>query len=176
MSNILNHNRILIDFILSGEDYWDFHLSEEVAYAGALEGLTTECLSAYIDFNDPNCIFWDDTYSKEDYIWENAVNEGVQLDYIGVTGVDNGFITYQKDRITNKEFLELFLHSTYDTKQNDMRLHLRKVNGNNQIYDYSNNITNIDNREVAELNGEVCQFPDKYVGGNCPLDIETENE
>lgn len=157
MSNILNHNRILIDFILSGEDYWDFHLSEEVAYAGALEGLTTECLSAYIDFNDPNCIFWDDTYSKEDYIWENAVNEGVQLDYIGVTGVDNGFITYQKDRITNKEFLELFLHSTYDTKQNDMRLHLRKVNGNNQIYDYSNNITNIDNREVAELNGGFYQ-------------------
>ena len=32
------------------------------------------------------------------------------------------------------------------------------------------------NTKRCRLNGEVCQFPDKYVGGNCPLDIETENE
>lgn len=157
MSNILNHNRILIDFMLSGEDYWDFHLSEEMGYGGTLEGLSTECLSAYIDFNDPDCIFWDDTFSKSDYIWKNAINEGVLLDYIGVTGVDNGLITYQKDRITNKEFLDIFLHSTYETEANDMRLHMRKVNGNNQIYDYSNNITRVDNKDVAELKGGFYQ-------------------
>lgn len=157
MSNILNHNRALINFILSGEDYWDFHLSEEMGYGGTLEGLATECLSSYIDFNDPDCIFWDDAFSKSDYIWKNAVNDGILLDYIGVTGVDNGFITYQKDRITNKEFLDIFLHSSYETEQNDMRLHMRKVNGNNQIYDYSNNIIHIDNKDVAELNGGFYQ-------------------
>lgn len=157
MSNILNHNRNLIDFSLTKEDYWDFHLCDEVGYVGAAEGLTEECLSAYIDFNDPNCVFWDDAYSKADYVWENAVNDGVTLDYIGVTGVDNGFISYRKDRITNDEFLELFLNSTHEIEADDMRLSLRKVNGNNQIYDYSNDITNIDDIDTAILNGGFYQ-------------------
>ena len=157
MGNILNHNRILIDFMLSGEDYWDFHLSEEMGYGGTVGGLSTECLSAYLDFNDPECVFWDDAFSKNDYIWENAINDGVIMDYIGVTGVDNGFISFQKDRITNKEFLNIFLHSTHNTENGDMRLHLRKVNGNNQIYDYSNNLVHIDDMDVAELNGGFYQ-------------------
>lgn len=157
MSNILNHNRILIDFLLTDEDYWDFHLSEEMGYGGTLGGLSTECLSAYIDFNDPNCVSWDDVISKDSYVWENAINEGVVLDYIGVTGVDNGSMSYQKDRITNKEFLELFLHSSYTTEDGDLKLHLKKVNGNNQIYDYSNNITHIDERDVSQLNGGFYQ-------------------
>lgn len=65
MSNILNHNNILIDFILSEEDYWDFHLAQEVGYRGTPSGLTTECLAAYIDFNDPNCVMWEDAFSKK---------------------------------------------------------------------------------------------------------------
>lgn len=157
MGNILNHNRILIDFMLSGEDYWDFHLSEEMGYGGTIGGLSTECLSAYVDFNDPECVFWDDAFSKNEYVWENAINDGVIMDYIGVTGVDNGFISFQKDRITNKEFLDIFLHSTHNTESGDMRLHLRKVNGNNQIYDYSNNLVHIDDMDVAELNGGFYQ-------------------
>lgn len=157
MSNILNHNRNLIDFHLTNEDYWDFHLSEEMGYGGTIGGMSTECLSAYIDFNDPNCVFWDEAISKGEYLWENAVNDGVTLDYIGVTGVDNGFITYQKDRITNKDFLDIFLHSTYEIDSDDKRLHLKKINGNNQIYDYSNNIVHIDNKDVSELNGGFYQ-------------------
>ena len=157
MSNILNHNRNLIDFFLMGEDYWDFHLSDEVGYVGTAEGLAEECLSTYIDFNDANCVVWDDAYSKDDYVWDSAINDGVILDYIGVTGVDNGFISYQKDRITNDEFLDLFLNSTHEIEADDMRLSLRKVNGNNQIYDYSNDITNIDDIDVAKLNGGFYQ-------------------
>lgn len=164
MSNILNHNRNLIDFLLSEEDYWDFHLSTEMGYGGALSGLTTECLSAYIDLNDPNCVFWDDIYSKGDYVWKNAVNEGVILDYIGVTGIDNGFISYRKDRISNKEFLNIFLHSSYDTSGDELKLHMRKVNGNNQIYDYSNDLVQIDGKDVAKLNGGFYQGFSKIYG------------
>lgn len=157
MSNILNHNRNLIDFMLTDEDYWDFHLAQEVSYGGSLGGLSTECLSAYVDFNDPNCVLWDDVFSKEEYVWTDAINDGVLFDYIGVTGVDNGFISYEKDRITNKEFLDLFLNSKYETESGDLRLHLRKVNGNNQLYDYSNNIIHMDGKEVAELKGGFYQ-------------------
>ena len=164
MSDIFNNNRNLIDFIITGEDYWDFHLSDDIGY---FDGNTSsDCLSAYIDFNDPNCVMFDDVFSKEDNIWEYAVNEGVDLNYIGVTGVDNGFISYEKDRITNKEFLELFLHSTYNTELDDKRLRLRKVNGNNQIYDYTNNLVHIDNREACELNGGFYQGFFKIQGQN----------
>lgn len=34
---------------------------------------------------------------------------------------------------------------------------------------YFNNTTN-----RCRLNGEVCQYPDKFVGGSCPLDVDTE--
>lgn len=157
MSNILNHNNILIDFILSEEDYWDFHLAQEVGYRGIPSGLTTECLAAYIDFNDPNCVMWEHAFSKNEFIWKDAINDGVLMDYIGTTGVDNGFISYQKDRITNKEFLNIFLNSSFDTSNGDMRLHLRKINGNNQIYDYSNDIVFEDGKDVARLNGGFYQ-------------------
>lgn len=157
MGNILNHNRNLIDFMLTDEDYWDFHLAQDISYGGSLGDLSTECLSAYVDFNDPNCVFWDDVFSKKEYVWTDAINDGVLFDYIGVTGVDNGFISYEKDRITNKEFLDLFLHSKYETESGDLRLRLRKVNGNNQLYDYSNNIIHIDGKEVAELKGGFYQ-------------------
>lgn len=173
MSNIFNNNRNLIDFIITGEDYWDFHLSDDIGY---FDGNTnSDCLSAYIDFNDPNCVMFDDVFSKVENTWEYAVNEGVELDYIGVTGVDNGFITYEKDRITNKEFLELFLHSKYNTEEDGKRLHLRKVNGNNQIYDYTNNLVHIDNREACELNGGFYQGFFKIYGQNyqvLPYQIE----
>lgn len=157
MSNILNHNRILIDFIMTGEDYWDFHLSDEMGYLGTNNMLSTDCLSAYIDFNDPECIFWDSSYSKNSYIWKEAINDGEILDYIGVTGVDNGLITYEKDKITNREFLEIYLNSKYDTNKGDMRLRLNKINGNNQIYDYSASITHIDNIDAVALNGGFYQ-------------------
>lgn len=173
MSNIFNNNRNLIDFIITGEDYWDFHLSDDIGY---FDGNTnSDCLSAYIDFNDPNCVMFDDVFSKAENTWEYAVNEGVELDYIGVTGVDNGFITYEKDRITNKEFLELFLHSKYNTEEDGKRLRLRKVNGNNQIYDYTNNLVHIDNREACELNGGFYQGFFKIYGQNyqvLPYQIE----
>lgn len=164
MNDIFNNNRNLIDFIITGEDYWDFHLSDDIGY---FDGNTSsDCLSAYIDFNDPNCVMFDDVFSNEDNIWEYAVNEGVELNYIGVTGVDNGFISYEKDKITNKEFLELFFHSKYNTEIDDKRLRLRKVNGNNQIYDYTNNLVQIDNREACELNGGFYQGFFKIYGQN----------
>lgn len=157
LSNIFNHNNALIDFILSGEDYWDFHLSTDVGYEGASEGLSEKCLSAYIDFNDPNCIFWNDIVSKENYVWEEAINDGVSLNFIGMTGIDNGLITYQKDRINNDEFLDLFFNSKYEIEKNDVRLRLKKINGNNQIYDYSNDIVHLEGKDVARLNGGFYQ-------------------
>lgn len=157
MGNILNHNRNLFDFMVSNEDYWDFQLSCESGYGGASKGLSERCLSSYVDFNDSECVDGENVFSKSEYVWKESVNNGATLDYIGVTGVDNGFVRYEKDRITNKEFLDLYLNSSYSIIENDMRLKLKSVSGNNQIYDYSSNIVDIDGVKAVELNGGFYQ-------------------
>jgi hypothetical protein len=86
-----------------------------------------------VDFSDLNIV--DGVlYSKTS--WSGATNEGVKLNNIGFTGMDNGFIYFQKDRITNAEFLDLLLNSEYTIEENDNRLFLTPITGNTQMYDY----------------------------------------
>lgn len=57
---------------------------------------------------DSACISQDGKwlYSKKEYTWEDAVSIGYTLYNITYTGVDNGLFLFQRDRITNKEFVE----------------------------------------------------------------------
>lgn len=154
MSNILNHNRDIFQFYLNKEDYWDFHLCIDNIGGDYTEGLTERCLSAYIDMSDDECIWFDNVYSKSKYVWENAVNNGLTFNNFGYTSVDNGKTYYEKDRITNKEFFDIFTNTIYNTEENDLRLSLTKVRGNQQLYDYSNDISFWDNKfQVSKLNG-----------------------
>lgn len=154
MSNILNHNRNIFQFYLNKEDYWDFHLCIDNIGGDYTEGLTERCLSAYIDMSDDECIWFDNVYSKSKYVWENAVNNGLTFNNFGYTSVDNGKTYYEKDRITNKEFFDIFTNTIYNTEENDLRLSLTKVRGNQQLYDYSNDISFWDNKfQVSKLNG-----------------------
>lgn len=68
--------------------------------------------------------------------WSGATSDDIELKDIGLTGVDNGFITYDKDRITNEEFLKLYLNSTYTIQSGDTRLFLSPVTGNTKLYEY----------------------------------------
>lgn len=154
MSNILNHNRNIFQFDINKEDYWDFQLCIDNAYDDFGEGLVERCLSAYIDLSDDECIWFDNIYSKNHFIWQNAVNNGVELNNFGYTSVDNGKTYYEKDRISNKEFFKIYTDTTYQTEEDDFKLVLSKVKGNQQIYDYSNDITFWnDTFQVSKLNG-----------------------
>ena len=154
MSNILNHNRNIFQFDINKEDYWDFQLCIDNAYDDFCEGLVERCLSAYIDLSDDECIWFDNIYSKNHFIWQNAVNNGVELNNFGYTSVDNGKTYYEKDRISNKEFFKIYTDTTYQTEEDGFKLVLSKVKGNQQIYDYSNDITFWnDTCQVSKLNG-----------------------
>ena len=154
MSNILNHNRDFFQFYLNKEDYWDFHLCIDNISDVYTEGLTERCLSAYIDMSDDECIWFDNVYSKSKYVWENAINNSLVFNNFGYTSVDNGKTFYEKDRITNKDFFEIFTDTKYNIEKNDLRLTLTKVKGNHQLYDYSNDITFWnDEFQVSKLNG-----------------------
>lgn len=155
MSNILNHNRNIFEFDLNKEDYWDFQLCIDNSFVDMSEGLTERCLSAYIDISDNDCIWFDEIYSKSKYIWENAINDNtLSFNNFGFTSVDNGRTFYEKDRITNREFFEIFTNTTFKPQEDDLRLTLTKVKGNHQLYDYSNDITLWkDKIQASKLNG-----------------------
>ena len=158
MSNIFNHNREIFQISINKDNYWDFHLSTDYRSGNSVNnGLTTHCLSSFIDTNNPNCVWFGKLYSNENYNWENAVNNGVELNSIGYTGVDNGIIQFEKDCTSNKEFLKLYTKSSISLLKNDLRFKLDKVNGNNQIYDYKNEIIEKDGKIVSELNGGFYQ-------------------
>lgn len=154
MSNILNHNRNIFEFDINKEDYWDFHLCIDNNTSIYADGLTEKCLSAYIDLSDDECIWFDNVYSKSQYIWGNAINNGIILKSFGYTSVDNGKTFYEKDKITNKEFFNIFTNTTFNFEENDLRLTLSKIKGNQQLYDYTNDITFWhDKIQCAKLNG-----------------------
>ena len=155
MSNILNHNRNIFEIDLNKEDYWDFHLCIDNTFADFSEGLTERCLSTYIDISDDECVWFDDIYSKNKYVWENAINDtAFSFNSFGYTSVDNGKTLYEKDRITNKEFFEIYTNTTFKPQEDDLRLTLTKVKGNHKIYDYTNDITIWEDKfQVAKLNG-----------------------
>ena len=158
MSNILRNYNIPIDFRLMYDEYWDFCLNTDVSFGNRImKGLQTRCLISYIDTNNPDCVWFDNLYSDNQYIWSDAVNNGVKTDYIGFTGVDNGFISYKKDRISNQIFYDLFTKSNLTIQQNDKRFKLKKVNGNNMLYDYSNELVEEDDILCSKLNGGYYQ-------------------
>ena len=164
MGNILRHGNQPFEFRLDRSDCWDFHLSLE-PYCSFTEGLRTDCLYSFIDTDDPDCIWFDSLISKKDFVWDACYNNGLELDNIGMTGVDNGFIKYEKDKITNEKFLELFLKSKYKVDSGDCRFYLRKVGGNNQIFDYTNELVHEDGVYCSKLNGGFYQGffqTDKY--------------
>ena len=136
-SNILNHNREIFGVRLDGTDLWDFHISLDGSGGYNVgDGLSDRCLITLLDTNDGDCVWMDELIGKDTYAWSEASNPGITLHNIGLTGVDNGTIWYQKDRISNRKFIELYTKSELTINEGDLRLHLRKVRGNNGIYAY----------------------------------------
>jgi hypothetical protein len=85
--------------------------------------------------------------------WEGAVASDKTLKNIGFTGVDNGFISYEKDRIANDEFLELFTNSNFDLSSYDKRFFMTEVSGNTGEFVYPI----IKNDEYTTLKGGFYQ-------------------
>ena len=133
MSNYtLNNIRRIITHI-DEHDYWDMCLNESRTCSSDSD---SSCLSVLIDSSNPDCFDGDELLSLRDYFYDDACANGVRLENIGYTGVDNGLITYRKDRITNEQFYKIYTESVYEIPSGDTRLHLHKVSGNTELYDY----------------------------------------
>ena len=131
MGHIRRYNFNKYNLRLSNADYWDFYLSSDDIYGYPIN----TCLpSVTFDFNNKN------TYLNEDFIpntiksltsWEGAINSGVTLNTVGLTGIDNGFITFVKDPndFSNQALLSAMTDSSLVISSGDTRLHLTRVTG-----------------------------------------------
>ena len=141
--NIKNNYTRSFDTKLYSGNYYDFML---------FKGKTIKYNKSYIDslaiadFSDLD--IKDGTlYSNTN--WTKAINDGINLYNIGFTGVDNGLISFRKDRISNEEFLELYLNSSLKIETGDNRLFLNPVTGNTLEYEYPMHLIEDKERYIA---------------------------
>ena len=128
MANIKNNNYRKIDCRLYNDSYLDFMLSKDnVKEYDNID----DCIATYLDFSKI-----DKEHIVSDVVWKESVESDTILENIGYTGVDNGFISYQRDLIGNDEFLDLFTNSKFDLSKFNNRFFVTKVNGNANLSSY----------------------------------------
>lgn len=142
MGNIKNFNFNKLNLKLSNSDYWDFYLANDESpapYCGALS--SGDCFVVWYDFDNSN--IYNNNESSNIYsliTWNGSVNTGYTFDTIGLTGIDNGLITFDKDPDDklNLDLLSALTGSTLTIPANDNRLHMHIVTGStgNYVYPY----------------------------------------
>lgn len=141
MSNLKQNNFHDYRIIINKDEYWDLFLCKDnldgcknLSNTGSLYD---KCLISYVDMSDPSCVdgnSW--IYGTSGYKWDKAVAVGQTLYNISYLGVDNGLFTFEKDRISNKDFVEIFQSNKYVIGDGDDRLALHAVSGSTKQYDY----------------------------------------
>ena len=135
MGNIKNFNFNKLDLKLSNSDYWDFFLATDEGPTQQCSGLTSgDCFVVWYDFNNPGIYSSSATSATTIYslvFWTGATNTGYTMDTIGITGIDNGLILFDKlsgDTI-NQALLSALTGSTLVIASGDTRLVMNRITG-----------------------------------------------
>lgn len=137
MANLKVNNYHNLKLRINKDEYWDFYVNKDAYGSFKLNGLYDDCLISYIDMCDSACTDGSEwIYSNEKYSWDKALSTEYTLNNITYTGVDNGLFTFRKDRISNKDFIEIFQKNKYDIQGDDNRLKLHAVSGSTLQYEY----------------------------------------
>ena len=148
--NILNNSTRSIDCKLYNDEYFDFML-----YRGEVVGINCDADDSIIaDFSDMNI---EDGILYSSRQWPQAVNNGILLEDIGFTGVDNGLIHFDKDKISNSDFLKIFTGSTYEINSGDTRMFLTPITGNTQNFSYPMYLEEEDGKKYIAFKGGFYQ-------------------
>lgn len=159
MANLLNFNFNKLDLKLSNSDYWDFFLAADATDGDCYPLEAGPCLVVWYDFNVPS-IYESNTNSIYSLVtWDKAVNTGYTLNTIGLTGIDNGLITFDKQAgdDSNLALLSALTGSTLVIPANDMRLNLNRVTGTTQDFVYPIDLLIDSDFEYANLCGGFYQ-------------------
>ena len=138
MQNIKIQSRNKIDLCLTNSEYYDFYLANDEFSTSDCSGIPTtgDCLSVWFDWNQD--IFATGTTSANTICsltnWTGATNSGFTIPTIGLTGIDNGLITYVQESgdTSNTGLTSLLTGSTLVIPSGDTRLCLERVTGSSQ--------------------------------------------
>lgn len=128
MANIKSNNHRKIDCRIIDDVYMDFMLSKDEVFAGNMD---ESCMAADVNFGGLT-----GNHVVSDVTWESAKASDTVLENIGYTAVDNGFISYEKDRISNADFVEIYTNSKLDLGTLGDKFFMTKVTGNTQTLTY----------------------------------------
>ena len=138
MSNLINNNFQNVKLVLDKEDYWDFfiHKGSDSYYSFNNNSIYDDCLISYFDLSNHECVSKNEIKSLDTYMWHCAHNDGKVFNNIGYTGFDNGLLHFRRDKILNKEFIELYANSKFELKSDELNVVLRAVSGSSTNYEY----------------------------------------
>jgi len=142
MGNIKNFSFNKLDLKLSNSDYWDFFLADDEGPTLACTGATSgDCFVVWYDFNNPNIYSSSATSATTIYslvTWNGAVNSGYTMNTIGLTGIDNGLITFERlsGDTTNQVLLSALTGTTLVIASGDTRLVMNRITGTTSEFIY----------------------------------------
>jgi hypothetical protein len=141
MSNIYQHNfDNCFKLRLSNSDYWDLFLCYDCADEQDNNQILSDCILVDIDLNNNNSFSGDTLYSLTTWTGATINGSGITLNDIGLTGIDNGFITYDCNIPTSGQtFLSTYTGSTLFISSADTRFSMTRVTG--CTYEYPIEIT-----------------------------------
>jgi hypothetical protein len=134
MSNLNNFNFNKLDLRLSNSDYWDFFIANDDFFGNGVDLTSPDCFVVHYDFNQL-ATYENNSLSANTILslvtWADATNTGYTFDTIGLTGIDNGLITFDKSLsdTSNQELLLALTGSTLLIPAGDNRLQMSKVTG-----------------------------------------------
>lgn len=132
MGNIKNFNFDKLKLQVSNSDYWDFYLATDETSGGCDSLLSGSCFVVWYDFNNPDTFLSGNTNALHSLVsWTGATNSGYTLNTIGLTGIDNGLITFDKTTgdTTNQALLSALTNSTLIIQSGDTGLIMNAVTG-----------------------------------------------
>lgn len=166
-SNIKNNSVRSLKFRCTYDKYYDFMLYRGECYGDgdfgnclvsdiSANGLPIGQLSRTFKDGDKSSTTGGEVYSK-DVMWEEAVNVGTTLKDIGLTGVDNGFVSYKRDQISNRDFINIFTGTTYTIPEEEQRFFMSPVSGNTNTFKYPMEVCEDENGQYFAMKGGFYQ-------------------
>ena len=149
--NIKNKHSRRLDAKLFNQKYYDFML-----YKGEVACDCASCLNDMViaDFSD---LFVEDGKLYSTKTWSGSTNNGVIMNDIGMTGIDNGFICFDNKQTTEDKFLDIFFNTTYTIPSGDTRMFLSPIRSNTQLYSYDSEIIKSGDTKYLALKGGFYQ-------------------
>ena len=171
MGNLKNFKYNKFDAFLSSYQYHDFYLEmdgDAIPYTGLV---SDNCIVTHYDFNDSNIYSTGSTSANTIFsltTWTGATNTGYTFTTFGLTGIDNGYITFNKTTgdTSNIDLVNTLTGSTIQLLSGDTRLTLNSVTGMTGTYEYPIDILSGSTGNYAKLCGGFYQGYYKLDGYN----------